>query len=407
MTIRQRGKEGICESQFWVDGEFHQFTFNGKKGMPLITSKRQAREYEDDLKRQIRTGTFLKDFDLKNFAKFFNEIYMDYSRKHKTLLATEFDQQYGKRLLEEFGKKTLLQITPRMIEGYLVKLRQTHTRFGRPHSPVTVRRHYDMINQLFNMAIRERVINDNPCRLVSHTVLKDFPTWQNRERWLNKFAADEEDRLFAAFNEYGEHLAAITRIILNTGIRPPKEVLSIKKAHVNLSDQARYYRVEKVDVLIPPRAVLVAKGKDGKPRVLPLNRVAQNVFTILVGDSTTGQWLFTNREGERMKAIKKGFTAACVRAEIEDLRPYDLRHTFGTLLLDRGVHQYVISALLGHAMPVSGFGYASRITPGYAHATWEAMVEAVETLEYPATTIQSAFAVVKSQLRVNEARKIG
>ncbi|MFN2455492.1 MAG: tyrosine-type recombinase/integrase [Pyrinomonadaceae bacterium] len=374
--------------------------------MPLITSKKQAREYEDDLKRQIRTGTFLKDSELKNFAKCFNEIYMDYSRNHKSTLGTEFDEQYGKRLLEEFGKKTLLQITPRMIEKYLVKLGQTETRFGRPHAPSTVRRHYDMINQLFNMAIRERVINDNPCRLVSHTVLKEFPTWQNRERWLNKFAPDEEERLFAAFNEYGEHLSTISRIILNTGIRPPKEVLSIKKEHVNLSEEARYYRVDKIDVLIPPKAVLVAKGKDGKPRVLPLNGVAQNVFTILVGDSTTGEWLFTNRKGERMKSIRKGFTAACIRAEIEDLGPYDLRHSFATRLLDRGVHQYLISALLGHAMPVTGFGHASRITPGYAHATWEALVEAVESLEYPAKLIQSAFAVVKSQLQVNEERKV-
>ena len=32
MTIRQRGREGICESQFWVDGTFYQFTFNGKSG---------------------------------------------------------------------------------------------------------------------------------------------------------------------------------------------------------------------------------------------------------------------------------------------------------------------------------------------------------------------------------------
>jgi integrase/recombinase XerD len=407
MTIRQRGKEGICESQFWMDGEFYQFTFNGKKGMPLITSKRQAKEKEDDLKREIRTGTFLKDSALKNFAKFFDEIYMDYSRKHKTPLASEFDEQYGRRLLEKFGKKTLLQITPRMIEDYLVELHQTKTRFGREHSPVTVRRHYDMLNQVFNMAIRERVINDNPCRLVSHNVLKDFPTWQKRERWLNKYAADEEERLFAAFNEYGEHLSAVSRIILNTGTRPPKEALSIKKEHVNLSNEARYYRVEKVDVLIPPRAVLIVKGKDGKPRVLPLNRTAQNVFTILVGDSTTGEWLFTNRDGEPMKAIKKGFAAACVRAGIDDLRPYDLRHTFATRLLDRGVHQYVISALLGHAMPVAGFGHASRITPGYAHATWEAMVEAVESLEYPATLLQSAFSVVKNQLRAGEERKVG
>ena len=58
-------------------------------------------------------------------------------------------------------------------------------------------------------------------------------------------------------------------------------------------------------------------------------------------------------------------------------------------------------------MPVTDFGHASRITPRYAHATWEAMVEAVEALEYPATAIQSAFAVVKSQLQMNEGRKVG
>jgi len=32
-----------------------------------------------------------------------------------------------------------------------------------------------------------------------------------------------------------------------------------------------------------------------------------------------------------------------------------------------------------------GLGQASRITPGYAHATWELMVKAVESLEQPAT----------------------
>lgn len=318
---------------------------------------------------------------------------MDYSRKHKTPLATKFDEQYGRRLLGEFGKKTLFQITPRMVENYLVILRQTKTRYDKPHSPVTVRRHYDMLNQLFNMAIRERVLIDNPCRLVSRAVLKDFPTWQNRERWLNKYASDEEDRLFVAFGEYGEHLVALSRIVLNTGIRPPKEVLDIKKDHVNLSDEPRYCKVERADVLVPPKAVLVAKGKDGNPRVLPLNRIAQNVFRILVEDNTTGDWLFINRDGQPMKAIKKGFAAACGRAKIEDLRPYDLRHTFATRLVEHGVHHFVISALLGHSTPLTGFGYASRITPGYAHATWEAMVAAVASLEYPTPHKQNIFGV--------------
>lgn len=214
------------------------------EGVAVACAARQfnleAREKEEDLKREIRTGTFLKDSDLNNFAKFFAEIYMDYSRRHKTPEATRFDEFYGRRLVDEFGARTLAQITARMIENYLVKLLKTKTRFDRPHAPSTVRWHYDMLNQIFNMAIGERVINDNPCRLVSRAVLKELPTWENRERWLNKYAEDEEERLFASFNEYGEHLTAIARIVLNTRIRPPKEVLGIKKEHVNLSDRARY-----------------------------------------------------------------------------------------------------------------------------------------------------------------------
>lgn len=93
-----------------------------------------------------------------------------------------------------------------------------------------MRRHHDRLNQLFNMAIRERVLNDDPCRLVSRTVLKALPSWENRERWLNKYSPDEEERLFATFNEYGEHLKALSLIVLNTGARPPKEVMGIKKS---------------------------------------------------------------------------------------------------------------------------------------------------------------------------------
>src|ERR1041385_3729142 len=122
MTIRRRGQQGICESQFWLDRVFYQFTFNGKKGQPLITSKKEAREKEYELKREIRQGTNHKESELNNFAKFFDQIYMDYFRKHKQPLSTDFDEQYGKRLIVEFGHKTLNQITARMIEDYLANL---------------------------------------------------------------------------------------------------------------------------------------------------------------------------------------------------------------------------------------------------------------------------------------------
>jgi integrase/recombinase XerD len=313
-------------------------------------------------------------------------------------------------LLEEFGPKTMSQISPRMIENYLGQLLETKTRYDRLYSPVTVRRHYNMLNQIFNMAIRERLTNDNPCQLVSRTLLKKLPTWQNRERWLNKYAADEEQRLFTAFNEYGSHIPAICRIVLNTGIRPPKEVLAIKKEHVNLSEEARYCRIERTDVLVPAKAVLVAKGKDGRPRVLPLNLIAQAVFSDLVSNCNDADgWLFTNRQGEPMRSIKKGFAAACARAGVLDLRPYDLRHTFATRLLDRGVHHYVISALLGHASPSMGGRFSSRITPGYAHVSWEGMVRAVELLEQPVNPSEKILSLHSGKIPANshETRKAG
>jgi len=135
----------------------------------------------------------------------------------------------------------------------------------------------------------------------------------------------------------------------------------------------------------------------------------EKVFQTLVEDGTAGDWLFTNRDGEPMKAIKKGFAAACERAKIKDLRPYDLRHTFATRLVERGIHHFVISALLGHATPLSGFGHMSRMTPGYAHVTWEVMVAAVEALEHPATLNQNKFANAsgENQPPADETRKAG
>jgi hypothetical protein len=58
--------------------------------------------------------------------------------------------------------------------------------------------------------------------------------------------------------------------------------------------------------------------------------------------------------------------------------------TFATRLAERYVPMDpIISSLLGHTRSSEGFGQTSRITPGYTQATWEAMVRAVESLEYP------------------------
>jgi integrase len=395
MTIKKRGNDGICSAEFLLEGQTYYFTFNGKKGMPLITDKRLAKEKEVELKKQIRLGTFLEESPVQNFGRFYKEVFLHYSKDYKSDLGQEFDEYYGKRLIEEFGQLKFSQIMPRQIEEFLMKLAKTKTKHGKLFAPVTIRMFYERLNRTFNLAKRERVFTgENPCRLVNAEILKNFPTWQPRERWLNQYDEEEEKKLFEKLSPV---LSPLCRIILNTGLRPPKEVLLMEKDHVNLTDKVQRYRGNKL-YLIPPLSIFIANGKDGTTRMIPLNQTTCRILDVLLGDETTGRWLFA-KNGKPIKAIKKGFSAACERAGIEDLRPYDLRHTFATRLVERNVQTIIISELLGHTQPLQGFGYASRITPGYAHATYDAMRWAVDSLEHPPQI--SAFEQKSGKIRAN------
>ena len=56
---------------------------------------------------------------------------------------------------------------------------------------------------------------------------------------------------------------------------------------------------------------------------------------------------------------------------------------------------------------MTGFGYASRMTPGYAHATWDAMVEAVAKLEQPLPLKQISFAMTEDTPKSDQKSKVG
>jgi integrase len=78
--------------------------------------------------------------------------------------------------------------------------------------------------------------------------------------------------------------------------------------------------------------------------MVPLNSTAFSIFEVLCGDETTGRWLFS-KGGRPIGSIKKGWQAACTRACIDGLRPYDLRHTLATRLVERNVQILIISDL--------------------------------------------------------------
>jgi hypothetical protein len=54
-----------------------------------------------------------------------------------------------------------------------------------------------------------------------------------------------------------------------------------------------------------------------------------------------------------------------------------------------------------------GFGAASRMTPGYAHATWDTMVTAVATLEQPSPLKQISLVADEGIQKEGQERRVG
>jgi len=60
------------------------------------------------------------------------------------------------------------------------------------------------------------------------------------------------------------------------------------------------------------------------------------------------------------------------RADLTDVRLHDLRHSFASFLVNRGVSLYVVQGLLGHAH--------TKYTQRYAHLTPDTLRDAAETV---------------------------
>lgn len=123
---------------------------------------------------------------------------------------------------------------------------------------------------------------------------------------------------------------------------------------VNLTANSFFVKLrskgQDVKVEVRPNHVLIPKSKNGKPRTIPLSSVARDVFTGLLSDESTSEYVFANPDTSKPYTdVGKLFAKACADAGIEDLTFHDLRHTFASRLREAGVDAITRRDLLGHS----------------------------------------------------------
>ena len=155
---------------------------------------------------------------------------------------------------------------------------------------------------------------------------------------------------------------------MNTGLRQ-EELLSLEWSRVDI------FR----------KTILIKETKDGKPKTLPLNKIALDVIKKRSKvKCIKNDFVFLNSNGKKINAhgLRASFYIVLRKAGVKNFRWHDLRHTFATRLAQAGVDLFKISKLLGHE--------DISTTQRYAHHCPDSLRDRVEILEsdYNLTTVK-------------------
>ena len=273
-----------------------------------------------------------REAKLKDLTK----VFLAYSKTNKK--DYKLDEAKVKVIHSYFGEKTLAsKITPKRIEDF-------KSFMSEKYSNAYVNRYLACIKTIFNIGIKNELIKTTPMKAVK--MMKED---NHKIRYLT---ADEEARLF---KELPDHLKPIVICALQTGLRK-SNILQL--------------RWELVDLEFRFIEVLAQQNKGHKIIKIP---ISDKLLETLESLPRNSEYVFANPDtGKPYRDISEGFKNACERANIENFRFHDLRHTVATRLVEKGIDLRVVQEIMAHSTIVT--------TQRYMHPTPKRKLEAISVL---------------------------
>jgi integrase len=127
-----------------------------------------------------------------------------------------------------------------------------------------------------------------------------------------------------------------------------------------------------VDLKLKIIHIIGDKSKSGSSRQIPMNNECTNAIYSLLNNKISAYVFTSQKTGGRLVDIKKSFKTLLDQAGIYNFRFHDLRHTFASKLVMRGVDLNTVRELLGHS--------DLKMTLRYAHLAPEHKQKAVDLL---------------------------
>ncbi len=333
MSLIKRNKH------WWVDIRIDGKRYRQSTGK---VHKGDALEVYPEVVRQIRER-LIAEPARRNFKDLQERYLSTHSRVHKAPKSIVRDESSFKHLAEFFGDMPVEDITPARISDYKALRRSQKNKKGNLTKPATLARELEVLRHALNLAVREwEWIELSPFEKV-----RIERPHNQVERWLTP---EEEERLLKASPAW---LQEIISFALNTGMRQD-EILSLKWPQV---DGTR-------------RTVILLHTKNKEKRTIPINQKVLAILTARFGTNDQTGYVFPAPEsGNKMNArnLLRAYYSARKKAQLEDVRFHDLRHTFATRLVQSGVDLYVVKELLGHKNITMTMRYAHHYPESLRH----------------------------------------
>jgi len=363
-SVRYNSSKKLYEARFQTrleDGTLKRYSFYGKTSKEALGKMHQgqtrAKQNRPVVDVKLRLGDWFADW---------SENALELSNRKQT--TKDLYRTLAKHILNHpIASKELTKILPSQIEKFFSDLK------ARELSGSTIRNIYAILSALFNDAIREKKISENPLTLVSRP---------KRTRTEARYLTAAEVRSVLENAQNLRYRTAL-QLIAATGLRRG-EALALRWGDIDLSGRSLRVRATlartKMGLNVTPPKTESAHRQvpltDAMVEVLKFHRIAQDQEKAAGGNKYIDKgFVFATETGEPVdpRNLFRALITAARKAGISDIGLHTLRHSAATTMLEAGIPIHVVSRIIGH----SGINITVDV---YGHVSDEASRSAIEAL---------------------------
>lgn len=351
--------------------------FNGS----YSEAKKALREFQDEVEGhrvQGKTG-----YTFEQYCERYLEIRA--AKKEVAPMTQQRQRWQFKAAWRHIGHVKLEQVTPTMLNDMYIAMMQGDTMSGKPSSGSYVNQIHDNITLVFEAAKAEGILTQNPCD-------KAVPPKMDT-RAKKAIPPDQARAFIEALDASNPHELAWL-IAATMGLRRGevcglswgdidfgRKIVSIRHSYDELGNLKA--TKTKAGTRLLPLPDITAKGLQTAKQLQAeyFERINESrrkkgktgpEWHLEQGDETP---VITTKYSERIKpsSLSRWWSTERDAYGLENYSLHELRHTYLTLLAEKGVHPKVMQELAGH--------YSSQITMDiYTHVNMDAKREAVEAV---------------------------